>query len=364
MALPHVFNGPTGLRLTAVLVFSLFLEAPSYAFEIFPRPVGEYVAQLGDSLSSVAQKYYSDSRLGKLLWSQNPWISPARNSPNPLDSELSPGTKVFFYESKLPRGAADETYTPPTGLPDDVRYLVNKVPFEGIPYDKQYFRYRLSSDPTVPWGYVVSGIERNKERFLERDLIYVRFRPSKKQAVLVGDRFGIYRDRGPLYHPVNADREIGYLTDVVGEVEITSTGHDLITGIILESYVEIERGDKICFYAPRTRQIVPSKTHRMFTGTIVVSASKEANPSTAINLENDIVFVDRGECDGVRDGTLVNVYRPAEPVSDPYFPKWVSTPDAYLGEGIVLKAFEKNSSLLITRSREEIMPGDIIKSCL
>jgi len=362
MALLSVVNGPKGLALFLSLALCLSINPAAWAFEIFPRPLGEYVTHLGDSFSKIAQKYYSDSRLGKLLWSQNPWVVPARNSPNMRDSELFQGTKVFLYDTKHPRGAADEPYNPPTGLPDDVRYLINKVPLEGIPYDKQYFRYRLSKEPTVPWGYIVSGVERNKERFLERDLVYVRFRPSKKQVILVGDRFGIYRDRGPLYHPVNVEREIGYLTVVVGEVEITSTGHDLITGIVLESFVEIERCDKVCFYVPRLRQLVPTKTHKLFTGTILVSAGREANASTAINLENDIVFVDRGECDGVRDGTLVNVYRPSEPVMDPYFPRWVAPPDAYLGEGIVLKAFEKNSSLLITRSREEIVPGDIIKS--
>ncbi|MGC9029168.1 MAG: hypothetical protein ACP5LD_05835, partial [Desulfomonilaceae bacterium] len=332
---------------------------PSYAFEIFPRPVNEYITRVGDTLAKIAGKYYGDAGLGKALGSQNP----ALFGPSPqAGKEIVPGAKIYLYDSKSEAVAADEQYSPPTGMPDDVRYLIRKAPLQGIPYDKHYFRYRLSSVPTQPWGYVVSGVDRNKERFLERDLLYIRFRPSKRQKILVGDRFGVYRDKGPLYHPVDFTKEIGYLTDVIGEVEIVSTGQDLITGIVLESYAEIERGDKICFYVPRSRQIVPSKTHRLFSGVILVTANKEGYSLLNSSAENDVVFVDRGQCDGVSDGTLVNIYRPAEPVLDPYFSRWTLTPDAYVGEGIVLKTFDKNATILITRCREEIVPGDIVKS--
>ena len=63
---------------------------------------------------------------------------------------------------------------------------------------RKFFRYRLSNRPIQLWGYIVSSPEVNKVHFLERDLVYIRFRPSKKQAILVGDRFGIYRDKGPV----------------------------------------------------------------------------------------------------------------------------------------------------------------------
>jgi hypothetical protein len=64
----------------------------------------------------------------------------------------------------------------------------------------------------------------------------------------------------------------------------------------------------------------------------------------------------------MKEGVLLNIYRPTQPTPDPYTWRRVSIPDRYLGEGMVLKAFSKNSTVLITRSREEILPGDIIKS--
>ncbi len=341
------------------LAFACLLQGAA-AFELFPRPEGQYTVQRGDTLYDIAGNYYGNPALWPFLWNQNPAL--LIKGPNPGNQSLTPGTRVNLYEKRYPHTLMNQSYMAPTGLPEDVRFLIAKVPYQGIPYDKRYFRFKLTLRPTQLWGYIVSSPDRGKEHFLERDLVYIRFRPSKKQAILVGDRFGIYRDRGPINHPLNPDRPIGFASEIIGEIEITSTGHNLATAIILDSYVEISRGDKICPFTPRTREIVPSKTHEMLTGTILANATGENFLYEQISLENDIVFIDRGECNGMREGMLVNIYRPTHPVTDPYFHRWLPIPDKYIGEGMVLKAFEKNSTLLITRSHEEIEPGDIIKS--
>ena|GEM_PF-514827 len=330
------------------------------AFELFPRPEGQYTVQRGDTLYGIAGAYYANPALWPFLWNQNPALSIKGGSPE--QQPLTPGTKIDLYQTRYPYPAMNQSYMPPTGLPEDARFLITKVPYQGIPYDKRYFRYKLTLRPTQLWGYIVSAPDQIKENYLERDLVYIRFRPSKKQAILVGDRFGIYRDRGPLNHPLNPDRAIGFMSEIVGEVEVTSTGNNLATAIILDSYVEIKRSDKICLFTPRSREIVPSKTHMMLTGTILASATGENFLNETSSLENDIVFIDRGECHGMREGMLLNIYRPPHPVTDPFFHRWISTPDKYVGEGMILKAFEKNATVLITTSREEIVPGDIIKS--
>jgi hypothetical protein len=333
------------------------------AFEFFPRPEAQYTVKRGDTLYGIAGYYYSDPALWPFLWNQNPSILIKDKGGAPSRQPLTPGTKINLYAHRTASNMVTETYTPPTGIPDDVAFLVDKIPRKGIPYSKQYFKYKLSLRPTIMWGYIVSSPEVEKAHFLERDLVYIRFRPSKKQVILVGDRFGVYRDKGPLSHPLNPNKSIGYLSEIVGEVEITSTSHDLATAIIIESFTELSVGEKICLFAPRDREIVPTKTHRMLVGTILQSASRETWYRDVHNLENDIVFINRGECDGMREGMLLNIYRPSQPIPDPYFPaRYVSIPDRYVGEGMVLKAFDKNSTVLITRMREEITAGDVIKS--
>jgi hypothetical protein len=368
--------------LVAFLVASLLWSVVDlHAFELFPRPQDQYTVKHDDhyrleqersggsgeapkdSLESLSRVFYGNPSLWPFLWNQNPSVQLKGDEDLPPEKRsLKPGTQINLYDDYRKAPFVNQEFQPPTGLPEEARFLVRKIPSDGIPYGKKYFRYKLSKKPTRIWGYIVSTPEVNKEHLLERDLVYIRFRPSKRQCILVGDRFGIFRERGPLNHVLDMERSIGYFSEVVGEVEITSVGHELVTAIVLESYVEIVRGDKVTLFVPSDKEIVPSKTHVMLTGTILRSATRETDYTDAYNLENDIVFIDKGECDGMKEGTLLNIYRPGRPVEDPHFFERVPVPDRYVGEGMVLKAFEKNSTLLITRSREEVLPGDIIKS--
>jgi hypothetical protein len=350
------------------LATTLVVAAPSVqdtakGFELFPRPKSQYTVQRGDTLYGVAGYYYTNPSLWPFLWNQNPQIKIKDRGGAPENQPLAPGSLVNLYQSRTSAPFVNERYEKPNGLPDDLRFFITDVPLQGIPYDKKYFRYKLSLRPTKMWGYIVSSPEVTREHFLVRDLVYLRFRPSKKQAILVGDRFGVYREKGPLNHPLNPERPIGYFNDIIGEIEITSTGNEMATAIILDGYEEISRGDKVCLFTPRRREIVPTKTHRMLTGTILMSASRsDTFFQDNNNLENDIVFVDRGECDGMQEGQLVNIYRVTDPVDDPFFHRPVSVPDRYVGEGMILKAFDKNATILITKSLEEIKPGDVIRS--
>ncbi len=347
----------------AALILGLIpmLHESAQAFELFPRPQRQYTVKRGDTLYGVAGLYYSNPALWPHVWNQNPSVKIEGKS-EPEYEHLIPGTKLNIYHPQYPYSLMNQEYLPPTGIPDEMRFRLTAIPFKGIPYDRKYFRYKLSLRPTRVWGYIVTSPDQGKIHYLERDLVYVRFRPSKRQCILVGDRFGVYRDRGPLGHPRNPDRPVGFLSEVVGEVEVVNTGHDLVTAIVLDSYEELMNGDKVCLFTPRPKEIVPTKTHKMLTGTILRSVTRKTWYIDAHNLENDIVFIDRGESDGMKEGMLVNIYRPSHPVMDPHTWKRLSTPDAYLGEGMILKAFEKNSTVLITRMREEILPGDIIKS--
>jgi hypothetical protein len=352
--------------LTAALVAWLLPQVQQVAecFEIFPRPAGQYTVRRGETLFGLAEQLYTNKDLWPFLWNQNPSIRIDESVAAPQEEPLKTGTTVNFYDQRNDPLMTSEDYREPTGLSERVRYYRTVVPFEGIPFEKQLFKYRLGPRKTRLWGYLVASPEVYKEHFLEQDLVYVRFRPSKRQCVMVGDRFGIYREDGPIPHPLNSDRSIGYIAEIVGELEITNVGHELVTAIILDSYVEIERGDKVCLYVPTDKQIVASKTHRMMVGTILYSATRrDAFYADTQNLERDVVFVDRGERDGLKEGTLLNIYRPTSPVQDPAFPhRRVAIPDRYVGEGIVLKTFARNSSVLITRAKEEVIPGDVIKT--
>ena len=351
------------LLLSATVMALYFcLPNPAGAFELFPRPEGQYTVKRADSLYGLSGLYYGNPTLWPFLWNHNPQVKVKEGKNGPQYEDIKPGTKIDLYHSQWNIPMLNQTYLPPNGIPEEARFLVQKIPYQGIPYDKKYFRFKLGLRPTQMWGYVASGLDPTKTHFLERDLLYLNLRPGKRQCVLVGDRFGIYREDGPLRHPLNPEREVGYIAQVVGEVEVVSTGHNLITAIVLESYEEPGQGDKICLFVPRQREIVPSKTHRLLTGTIIVAAGKKGAYTDASNLENDLLFIDRGQCDGMKEGMLLNIYRAGEHSQDPYTYRNLPLPDRYVGEGMVLKTFDKNSTVIITKSREEVIVGDVIKT--
>jgi hypothetical protein len=351
------------LILATILLGTIpILGSGPYAFELFPRPKGQYTVQRGDTLYGIAGLYYENPALWPFLWNQNPSVKMKPGAANPQYETLAPGTKLNLYHQRFAFNYMSRAYEAPTGIPDEARFLTQKIPYRGIPYDKKFFRFRLGQRPARVWGYIVTAPDTTREHYLERDLVYIRFRPSKRQCILVGDRFGVYRERGPLHHPLNIGRPVGFFGEIVGEVEITNVGHDLVTAIVLESFVELKIRDKICLFTPRREEIVPTKTHRMLTGTILRSASRDAYFIETHHLENDVVFIDRGECDGIKQGMLFNIYRPVHPIQDPYLWRRIPVPDRFVGEGMILKAFKKKSTVLITRSREEVLPGDIIKS--
>ncbi len=349
---------------TFALVSALFLpnlQSGLGAFELFPRPKGQYTVKRGDTLYGIAGLYYTNPALWPFLWNQNPAVKIPPGQ-DPKKAELKPGMNLDLHYGRFPYTVMNLDFDDYNGLPDDVRFLTEKLPYRGIPYDRKYFRFKLGAAPARVWGYIVSAPDEGKAHYLDRDLVYIRFRPSKRQCVLVGDRFGVFRERGPVSHPLNPERIVGHFAEVVGEVEVINTGHNLITAIVLDAYKELKRSDKICLFVPRDKEIIPTKTHRMLTGTILRSASRETFYTRSHNLQNDIVFVDQGECDGMKEGMLLNIYRPSQPVEDPYTWRRVNTPDKYVGEGMILKAFKNNSTVLITVSREEVVPGDIIKT--
>ncbi len=351
-------------KMSAITALVLLCCQTAFGFELFPRPQSEFhTVRRGDTLFSLSERLYGNGALWPFLWNQNPQVRLRETNTTPEKQQLTRGVRIDAYDVKDPYVVFNETHYPPTGLPQELRFRLLKTRYQGIPYDKKFFSYKLQPRPTQVWGYIFASPDDYKSYYLERDLVYIRFRPSKKQAVLVGDRFGIFREKGPVPHPLNPDVSIGFQSEIVGEIEVISTGNDLISAIVLESYVELTKGDKVCLFTPRSRDIVPSKTHRLLTGTILNSAARDTFiGDSAYGIENDVVFVDRGDCDGMREGMLLNIYRPSHPEADPHFGRRMTLPDKHIGEGMVLKAFDKNSTVIITLSKQEILPGDIIKT--
>ncbi len=61
----------------------------------------------------------------------------------PEKQPLAPGTKVNLFHKRFAPTVVNQSYTPPTGIPEELRFLTLKVPMQGIPYDKKVLQIQI-----------------------------------------------------------------------------------------------------------------------------------------------------------------------------------------------------------------------------
>ncbi|MFH0960879.1 MAG: hypothetical protein V1897_19515 [Pseudomonadota bacterium] len=95
------------------------------------------------------------------------------------------------------------------------------------------------------WGEIVDSPLSQKEFFSHKDLVYVKFCKSQLDFVREGDRFNIL-DRPASLSELNMEQHLpGLQPTILGEIEITSVGSDLVLGIIVGCRTEISKGSWI-----------------------------------------------------------------------------------------------------------------------
>lgn len=112
---------------------------------------------------------------------------------------------------------------------------------------------------TLPryWGKIVDSPSGITPQYCEKDLVYIRCSDTKRGLLKEGDRFGIVATPSD----PSSSRSCGSLSDdqprIIGRLEITSVGTDLILGIIVECRTAIRNGYQITTI-PKTIIQLPS----------------------------------------------------------------------------------------------------------
>jgi hypothetical protein len=99
--------------------------------------------------------------------------------------------------------------------------------------------------PFLSWGKIVDTPSGTRKFYGERDLVYIKIADTKRGLVREGDRFCIIDEKkhsNNLNHRVVGSNSQGR---ILGKIEITSVGCDLIMGIILDCGSSIIKGSEI-----------------------------------------------------------------------------------------------------------------------
>jgi hypothetical protein len=203
----------------------------------------------------------------------------------------------------------------------------------------------------------ISAAFEEKLMLSTEDRAYARFRSAAE--VKAGETYVVYKTERPIYHPITGDL-FGYQSSVLGSAQVVAVDERAATLIIKQTYEPIERGAMLGPWTEKFYRAVGRKPNRQaLAGRIIAS---QADVITQVG-EHHVVFVDKGQRDGVEEGNVFTVVRSGDLYDrDPYAAPWDDRlPTEDVGNLLVIDVKERASAALVTRSLKELVIGDRVE---
>ena len=188
--------------------------------------------------------------------------------------------------------------------------------------------------------------ETGKALFGYDDIVYVSMRDA--DSVRIGDKYLIFTSLHKVKHP-RTHRNLGNLIKGLGLLQIIAKDPDakVLTARITLSFDAIETGNMLTPYQEPVPIYQPSHAKvKDISGYIV-----EVTDKRSINAQTDVVYLDRGNVDGVEPGDSFLVY---EKPAQKGFPLKV------IGEVQVLLVKEHTSTAVVKKSTEPMGKGNAV----
>ena len=337
------------------------------------QPPDTYTVKPGDTLWDLSGRFLNNPWYWPKVWSYNPEIT------NP--HWIYPGNVVRFFPSAEEAPARVEPVAPvaeeerpsapreleevskgtlkPEQLGEDDTvavvgpYRVGQVPSKPAPIRRDTFMTRMQLEEA---GRIVAAFE-EKLILTHLDKIYGRFRDPG--SVKVGQIYAIYRTEGPIAHPRTGET-VGYKTLILGQAKVTRLDEKAVTLLITAAYDTIERGDYLGPWSEKLVKAIQLRPNQASVDGYIVAVT----PSVLTNIgENNVVYLDKGQADGVEEGNTFRVVRSGDrsklPPDRPTYD--ASLPLEVVGTLVVFDVKERNSTAFVARSLFEVYPGDRVE---
>ncbi len=315
----------------------------------------EYLIRPGDTLWDISRVFFNDSYRWPNLWQLNDYIT------NP--HWIYPGSRLRFFEGSAIRPPRADIVRPKRKKPPQpvAQATSGKKPSILVTGEREN-RRTLREDGFVS-GSRIKGIgsvyrsAAESEQLSEGDIVYLKFRTLRD--VKPGNRYTIIRHIKKIS---GVGRNIGHLHRTLGSVEITDVSQSVATGIIRDSYDTIFREkDVLVPYINPLRQVILTPNDRQLLARVVSAVREDETIEFGIG---DVVFVDRGENDGVRPGNAFDIVRRGDGLVETQrallqVPEPVGRlPWKVIGRVIVVSTKEAHSTGVIDVARDGIVVKD------
>lgn len=313
----------------------IFVVLFSFTVKAKENPTEHYTIQKGDTLWDISGDKLGDQFLWPNLWRVNPQIE------NP--DLIYPGDVIVIPSlEELMRllGMEEEK--------EEEKIAVTKpvTEIKKVEKPKQYIvdKFRYFSSGWISSEYPATGeifaAPGEKNIFGFNDLVYLK----SKEKINIGDKFFSIRDIKPVHHP-RTGRYMGQQIRVLGILEVVGMdgrNFDVPKAKILDSFESFQIGDGIIPYEEKEPPVAPETPRAPAMDGFIV----ESHMNTRMVSEGDIVYLDRGNDDGIQVGDI--------------FSALYETPvERSTGTIQIFSLQPRTSVAVIQQSEQEITVGDI-----
>jgi hypothetical protein len=290
-----------------------------------------YTVQQGDTLWDLSQHFNNSPWLWTDLWSQNQQI------PNP--HFIYPGQKIRLFLRKDWESSAQKESS------DDKFMLHQPVFYHYSPIESIGF---IRKDPLAPDASILK-VKDDKEMISAGDMIFIKH--LKINSFKPGDQYVSYQVLSPIIHP-ETKKNIGSQYLLTGVIEITRSEPQFSVAEVIRSYRTMRVGDFLMPYHERSPNIPITESRNGLFGNIIAS-------ERLMRLFGDdtVVFIDKGELDGVKPGQLYPIFRQDKVVVDHLTKERIQLSPLVLGTLIVLHTEPTTSTVLVSQPNHEIPIG-------
>jgi hypothetical protein len=364
-----------------------------------PAPVpgtpNEYTIQKGDTLWDLSQKFLANPWYWPKIWSLNPgienphWIYPGGTL------KIVPGeggAQVENGGAAQPQQAAREPAEPGSGGDSSVSVnLPNSADLDVVRKNSRESKAsansvsvsgKLAFTPPAVISVRTSGLVSAEEKanagtleasFEEKQMLspydtaYVLFKGAP--PVRPGDRIVFFRPDGDIIDPVT-HKKLAEQTRTVGVAKVLTVQDRQCTVQIERNFEEIERGDLARPWVAQEKRVTPRPNMTDVSGFIVGDTTKEISDLG----ESNLVYIDRGSADGVKEGNTFAVVRRGDGLNESMVAAKsmsggkqgaaaakVNVPAENVGLLLVTDTSEHVSTAVVIKSVRELIPGDVVE---
>lgn len=179
------------------------------------------------------------------------------------------------------------------------------------------------------------------------DTLYLKL--NKPGEAALGDLYTVYRRARKVFHPITK-QYLGYVINRVGVVKVIQVDPVLVGVQVVRSYGPISPGDPVMRFTPPAAEEIAEQTSAAGDVEAVI-VELQSDKHMSLVAQNNIVYLDKGQADGVRAGDCLEIFRTGG-----------GLPERKIGEVKVLSTEPYTAAAVVSKAVSRALIGDRLRT--